>query len=121
MKVKLFLLNRLWDKISQTNFNERSQMHIPFKTIWNMVKIILFVDSSLLDGFTIWTSLNDTLFLDYEKNNNLICLFNISTDKFSMSYGKIALRYKDIVSSGKFSVKTIKQHIKNFKTEYEQF
>ena len=81
----------------------------------------MFVDSSLLDGFTIWTSISDTLFLDYEKNNNLICLFNISKDKFSMSYGKIAFRYKDKVSSGDFSVKTIKQHIKDFKTEYEQF
>lgn len=119
MKVKIFLLNRLWDKISQTNFNERSQIHIPFKTIWNLVKIILFVDSSLLDGFTIWTSLSDTLFLDYTKKDNLICLFNISEDKFSMSYGEVAFRSKDTVSSGEFSVKTIKQHIKDFKTEYE--
>lgn len=53
MKVKLFLLKRLWDKITQTNFNERSHIHISFKMIQNMIKIILYVDSKLLDGFTI--------------------------------------------------------------------
>lgn len=121
MKVKLLLLNKLWDKIYQTNFNENSKIHIPFKMIWNMVKIILFVDSKLLDGFTIWPSLNGTLLLDYTKDSNLVCTFNISEDKFSMYYGELALRYKDTVSSGEFSVKTIKQHIKDFKNEYEQF
>lgn len=120
MLVKLFLLNRLWDKISQTNFNERSQMHLPFKNIWNMIKIILFVDSSLLDGFTIWASLNGTLLLDYTKSNNLVCTFNISEDKFSVYYGEYALAYAYKADSGKFSLKTIEQHIKDFKTEYEQ-
>ena len=119
MRVKLFLLNCLWDKIEQTNFNERSQIHISFKNIWDMIKIILFVDGKLLDGFTIWTALNGTLLLDYTKNSSLVCTFNISGDKFSMYYGKYVLLYKNTVDSGEFSVKTIKQHIKDFKTEYE--
>jgi hypothetical protein len=119
MVVKLLLLNRLWDKIEQTNFNENSKIHIPFKMIWNMIKIILFVDSKLLEGFTIWPSINGTLLLDYTKSSNLVCIFNISEDKFSMSYGKYALTDKYTVDSGEFSVKTIKQHIKDFKTEYE--
>lgn len=119
MKAKLFLLNRLWDKISQTNFNERSQIHIPFKVIQNMIKIILFVDSSLLDGFTIWTSLSGTLLLDYTKSSNLVCTFNISEDEFSMYYGEYALTDKSTVSSGKFSLETFEQHIKDFKSKYE--
>lgn len=119
MRVKWFLLKRLWDKISQTNFNERSHIHISFKMIQNMIKIILYVDSKLLDGFTIWPSINGTLLLDYTKSSNLVCIFNISEDKFSMSYGKYALTDKYTVDSREFSVKTIKQHIKDFKTEYE--
>lgn len=118
MKVKLLLLNRLWDKIEQTNFNERSQIHIPFKMIWNMVKIILFVDSSLLDGFTIWPSLNGTLLLDYTKNSSLVCTFNISGDKFSVYYGEY-WSCANTIDSREFSIKTIKQHIKDFKIEYE--
>ena len=124
MKVKLFLLKRLWDKISQTNYNERSQIHIPFKIIQNMIKIILFVDSSLLDGFTIWPSLNGTLLLDYTKNSKLVCTFNISEDKFSMYYGDYALGYLHIrshaVDFAEFSLETIEQHIKDFKIKYEQ-
>lgn len=120
MKVKLFLLKRLWDKISQTNYNERSQIHIPFKIIQNMIKIILYVDGSLLDGFTIWPSLNGTLLLDYTKSSNLVCIFNITEDKFSMYYGEYALAYAHTVDSGDFSLETIEQHIKDFKTEYEQ-
>lgn len=119
MKVKLLLLNRLWDKIEQTNFNENSKIHIPFKMIWNMVKIILFVDSKLLDGFTIWPCINGTLLLDYTKNSSLVCTFNITEDEFSMYYGEYALGYKHTVSSGEFSLETIEQHIKDFKTEYE--
>lgn len=119
MRVKWFLLNRLWDKISQTNFNERSQIHIPFKVIQNMIKVILYVDSKLLDGFTIWPSLNGTLLLDYTKNSNLVCIFNISEHEFSMYYGKYVLTDKYTADGGEFSVKTIKQHIKDFKTEYE--
>ena len=119
MKVKLFLLKRLWDKISQTNYNERSQIHIPFKTIQNMIKIILYVNGSLLDGFTIWPSINGTLLLDYIKNSSLVCTFNITEDEFSMYYGEYALTDKYTVSSGKFSLETIEQHIKDFKTEYE--
>lgn len=119
MRVKWFLLNRLWDKITQTNFNERSQIHIPFKVIQNMIKIILFVDSKLLDGFTIWPCINGTLLLDYTKNSSLVCTFNITEDEFSMYYGEYALGYKYTVDSGKFSLETIEQHIKDFKTEYE--
>lgn len=125
MRVKWFLLNRLWDKIEQTNFNENSKIHIPFKMIWNMVKIILFVDSKLLDGFTIWPSLNGTLLLDYTKNSKYVCTFNISEDKFSMYYWDYALGFSHIrshaVDLAEFSVKIIEQHIKDFKTEYEQF
>ena len=124
MKVKLLLLNRLWDKISQTNFNERSQIHIPFKMIWNMVKIILYVDSKLLDGFTIWPSLNGTLLLDYTKNSKYVCTFNISEDKFSVYYWDYALEHSHIrsqaVDFADFSLETIEQHIKDFKTKYEQ-
>ena len=118
MCAKLFLFNRLLDKIHQTNFNERSQIHIPFKNIWNMVKIILFIDDSLLDGFTIWPSLNGTILLDYTKNSNLVCTFNISEDKFSVYYGEY-WSCANTIDSREFSVKTIKQHIKDFKTEYE--
>ena len=120
MRVKLFLLKRLWDKISQTNFNERSHIHISFKMIQNMIKIILYVDSKLLDGFTICPSINGTLLLDYIKNSSLVCTFNITEDEFSMYYGEYALTDKYTVDSGEFSVKTIKQHIKDFKTKYEQ-
>lgn len=119
MRIKLFLLKRLWDKITQTNFNERSQIYIPFKVIQNMIKIILYVDSKLLDGFTIWTSINGTLLLDYIKNSSLVCTFNITDDEFSMYYGKYALTDKYTVSSGKISLETIEQHIKDFKNEYE--
>ena len=119
MRIKLFLLKRLWDKITQTNFNERSQIYIPFKVIQNMIKIILYVDSKLLDGFTIWPSINGTLLLDYIKNSSLVCTFNITDDEFSMYYGKYALTDKYTVSSGKISLETIEQHLKDFKTEYE--
>jgi hypothetical protein len=119
MRVKIFLLKRLWDKISQTNFNERSHIHISFKMIQNMIKIILYVDSKLLDGFTIWPSINGTLLLDYIKNSSLVCTFNITEEEFSMYYGKYALTDKYIVDSGEFSLETIEQHLKNFKTEYE--
>ena len=74
MRVKWFLLKRLWDKISQTNFNERSHIHISFKMIQNMIKIILYVDSKLLDGFTICPSINGTLLLDYIKNISLVSI-----------------------------------------------
>ena len=124
MRVKLFLLNRLWGKISQTNFNERSQIHIPFKVIQNMIKIILYVDGSLLDGFTIWPSLNGTLLLDYTKNSKFVCTFNITEDEFSMYYWDYALEHSHIrsykVDFGEFSLETIEQHIKDFKTKYEQ-
>lgn len=124
MRIKLFLLKRLWDKISQTNFNKRSHIHFSFKMIQNMIKIILYVDSKLLDGFTIWPSINGTFLLDYTKNSNLFCMFNISEHEFSMCYGKYALAYKDTVEnmiefSGELSLETIEQHIKDFKTEYE--
>ena len=119
MRVKLFLLKRLWDKISQTNFNERSHIHISFKMIQNMIKIILYVDSKLLDGFTICPSINGTLLLDYIKSSNLVCIFNISEHEFSMYYGKYVLTDKYTVDSGEFSLETIEQHIKDFKTEYE--
>lgn len=119
MCVKWFLLNSLWDKITQTNFNERSQIHIPFKVIQNMIKIILFVDSKLLDGFTIWPCIKGTLLLDYTKNSSLVCTFNITEDEFYMYYGEYALGYKHTVSSGEFSLEIIEQHIKDFKTEYE--
>lgn len=124
MKVKLFLLKRLWEKISQTNYNERSHIHIPFKVIQNMIKIILYVDGSLLDGFTIWPALNGTLLLDYTKNSKYVCIFNISEDKFSVYYWDYALEYSHIrsqsVDFADFSLETIEQHIKDFKTKYEQ-
>lgn len=88
-----------------------------------MVKIILFVDSNLLDGFTIWPSLNGSLLLDYTKNSKLVCTFNILEDKFSMYYGEYALEYSHIkshkVDFREFSLETIEQHIKDFKTKYE--
>ena len=84
-----------------------------------MIKIILYVDSKLLDGFTIWPSINGTLLLDYIKNSSLVCTFNITEDDFSMYYGKYALTDKYIVDSGKISLETIEQHLKDFKTEYE--
>jgi hypothetical protein len=37
-----------------------------------------------------------------------------------MYYGEYALGYKHTVSSGEFSLETIEQHIKDFKTKYEQ-
>lgn len=124
MRIKLFLLKRLWDKITQTNFNERSQIHIPFKVIQNMIKIILYVDSKLLDGFTIWPCINGTLLLDYTKNSKYVCTFNISEDKFSVYYWDYALEYSHIrsqaVDFADFSLETIEQHIKDFKTKYEQ-
>ena len=120
MIIKLKLLKRLFDRIRLTNFNPISRIHIPHKTIWNMVKVILCVDNKLLLGFNIFETSYNTLTLEYyDKNNNMICVFDVDEKIFSVAFRNDGLNgwYTDLIDDEIFSVKEIKKQLKKFKNE----
>ena len=115
MKVKSKLIKRLFRVIQQTNFNSKSEIYIPFKTWFNVLKIILFVDSKLLEGFYIWPTINNTLLFDHNSLSYAICSFDIHKDEFSMCLRK-SNGVNILVDKEKFSIKTIEKYIDEFKS-----
>lgn len=115
MKIKLKLLRNIFKKFYQTNLNVNSSINIPFKTWFNVLKIILFIDSKLLENFYIWTTINNTLLFDHNILSYAICSFDIHKDEFSLclrkSNGSVIL-----VDNEKFSIKTIEKYIDEFKS-----
>lgn len=120
MITKLKLLKRLFNRLRLTNFNPISRIHIPYKTIWNMFKLILCVDNKLLIGFKLFETSYNTLTLEYyDKSNNMICVLDIDENTFSIDFRNDGLNgwYTDWFHDEIFSVKEIKKQLKKFKNE----
>ena len=111
MKVKSKLIRRV---IRQTNFNSKSEIHIPFKTYVNILQIILCIDSELLEGFHIWSSTNNTILFDYYTASYAICSFDIHKDEFSMCLRK-SNGVNILVDKEKFSIEAIENYLDEFK------
>jgi hypothetical protein len=114
MKIKFKLLQNIFQKFCQTNLNANSSMNIPFKTWFNVLKIILYIDSKLLEDFCIWPATNNTLLFDYNTTSYSICIFDIHKDEFSMCLRK-SNGVNILVDKEKFSIKIIKEYLKEFK------
>lgn len=114
MKVKLNLVKRLFQVIQQTNFNSKSEIYIPFKTSFNVLKIILYIDSKLLEDFCIWPTMNNTLLIDYNTVSYAICCFDIRKNEFSMCLRK-SNGVNILVDKEKFSIEAVEKYLDEFK------
>ena len=114
MKVKSKLIKRLFRVIQQTNFNSKSEIYIPFKTWFNVLKIILYIDSKLLDDFCIFPTINNTLLIDYNTTSYTICSFDIHKDEFSMCSRK-SNGVNILVDKEKLSIEAIEKYLDEFK------
>ena len=113
MKIKLKLLQNIFQKFCQTNLNANSRMSIPFKTWFNVLKIILFIDSKLLEDFCIFPTINNTLLIDYNTTSYAICSFDIHKDEFSMCSRK-SNGVNILVDKEKFSIEAIEKYLDEF-------
>jgi hypothetical protein len=114
MKIKFKLLQNIFQKFCQTNLNANSRMSIPFKTWFNVLKIILCIDSKLLEDFYIWPATNNTLLFDYNTASYAICCFDIHKDEFSMCLRK-SNGVNILVDNEKFSIEAIEKYLDEFK------
>lgn len=114
MKIKIKLLQNIFQKFCQTNLNDNNNMYIPFKTWFNVLKIILCIDSKLLEDFLIWPATNNTLFIDYNTTSYDICIFDIHKDEFSLCLRK-SNGVNILVDKEKFSIETIEKYLDEFK------
>ena len=78
------------------------------------MKIILFIDSKLLENFYIWTTINNTLLFDHNILSYAICSFDIHKDEFSLCLRK-SNGVNILVDNEKFSIEAIEKYLDEFK------